>query len=593
MPQQTKIKSIRVKNIKGFSEKTFEFRTPEMFGNKFHVLVAPNGFGKSSLATAFLGLRPRSLKIEKDHKHKEDNQLQCELEVVIDEDGETRALLADSGRNDLSTVFSVSVINCRLRPKATQLTHIPGARPKASLVLDPVVLVERIPERPPELTTQALKERFGINGKVIPDMERFLTSASLVSSICRLSELRKFTQQRVWNQLDPIIDAINGSSGTAEAIKAWIEMEHRASLRGIQVISQIADLLKEYDDVTETESLLAAIVFGQIHRDDPSLIKKIGDRCFYTDSKEKCRGLLASLNSNPAWIDVRPREDHGKLVVNFPAATSMSNGQRDLFSFIAQLIRAQFELKTEKAILVVDEVFDYLDEANLLAAQYYVTEFIEAFKRRGGTIFPLFLTHLDPQIFRHSVFGLGKGELRKVHMLDQALDVSRTGGTALMVRKRDDPALEAVIGKFIFHYHPDGCDESALFEQHGLRKRWGNSEVFYSYVGEQLEAYLADAEEVDFMAVCVAVRISIEKAACVQLTEAGQIAFTDDYDDGTSGKLEFAEKRGARVPSSHKILGLLYNDMLHHKEQFDYISSIVSKMRNPAIRGMIREAFSR
>ncbi len=304
-------------------------------------------------------------------------------------------------------------------------------------------------------------------------------------------------------------------------------------------------------------------------------------------------GLLSSLNSNPAWIDVRPREDHGKLVVNFPAANAMSNGQRDLFSFVAQLLKAEFELKSERAILVVDEVFDYLDEANLLAAQYYVTEFIEAFKKRGGTIFPLFLTHLDPQIFRHSVFGLGKGELRKVHMIDQALDVSRTGGIALMVRKRAEPALEAVIGKYIFHYHPDGCDESVLFERHGLRKRWGNSEVFYAYVDVQLEAYLAEAEQVDFMAVCVGVRISIEKAACVQLEEAEQTAFTEEYDDGTSGKLEFAEKRGARVPSSHKILGLLYNDMLHHKEQFDYISAIVSKMRNPAIKGMIREAFSK
>jgi hypothetical protein len=592
MPPQTKIKSIRIKNIKGFSEKTFEFGMPEMIGNKFHVLVAPNGFGKSSLATAFRGLRPRSLKIAKDDKYREDDGLNCELEVVIDEDGTTRALLADSSRNDLSTVFSISVINSRLKPRATQLTHIPGARPTASLVVESVVLVNRIPARPANFPTQAmLKEKFGNNGKILPDMGGFIKSALLLSSICSASELRKFTQQRVWSQLDPILEAINGKAGTAESIKAWITCEYGDILRGIGAIAQIADLLTAYGDIPEVDRLLAAIVFGQMHRDDSSLIGKLGDWCFYIDSKEKCRDLLASLNSNPAWIDIRPREDHGKLVVDFPTATSMSNGQRDLFSFVAQLIRAELELKTEKAILVVDEVFDYLDEANLLAAQYYVAEFIGAFKKRGGTIFPLFLTHLDPQIFRHSVFGLGKGELRKVHMLDQALDVSRTSGIALMVSKRDEPDLQPVIGKFHFHYHPTGCDEQVLFEQNRLKKRWGNSEVFYNYVEEQLRAYLANAEQVDFMAVCVAVRISIEKSACVQLEEAEQIAFTEEYSDGTSGKLEFAERRGARIPSSHKILGLLYNDMLHHKEQFDYISSIMSKMRNPAIRGMIKEAF--
>jgi hypothetical protein len=54
-------------------------------------------------------------------------------------------------------------------------------------------------------------------------------------------------------------------------------------------------------------------------------------------------------------------------------------------------------------------------------------------------------------------------------------------------------------------------------------------------------------------------------------------------------KLDFVEQVGGTVPELHRLLGLLYNDILHHKDNFDYISAIVSKMKNPAIRGMMNE----
>ena len=47
MPVQTKIKSILIENVRGISARNFVFDNPEMIGNKFHLLVAPNGFGKS------------------------------------------------------------------------------------------------------------------------------------------------------------------------------------------------------------------------------------------------------------------------------------------------------------------------------------------------------------------------------------------------------------------------------------------------------------------------------------------------------------------------------------------------------------------
>lgn len=41
-------------------------------------------------------------------------------------------------------------------------------------------------------------------------------------------------------------------------------------------------------------------------------------------------------------------------------------------------------------ILIIDEVFDYLDDANMMAAQFYITDLIEQLKSAGKNIFQLY-----------------------------------------------------------------------------------------------------------------------------------------------------------------------------------------------------------
>lgn len=42
------------------------------------------------------------------------------------------------------------------------------------------------------------------------------------------------------------------------------------------------------------------------------------------------------------------------------------------------------ELTKLDNILIIDEVFDYLDDANLMAVQYYITQMIKEFKDKKG-----------------------------------------------------------------------------------------------------------------------------------------------------------------------------------------------------------------
>ena len=68
------------------------------------------------------------------------------------------------------------------------------------------------------------------------------------------------------------------------------------------------------------------------------------------------------------------------------------------------LFKAREKLTKPSNILIIDEVFDYLDDANLVAVQYYITKFIDEMKQEGKKIYPLILTHLDPSYFRTFAF---------------------------------------------------------------------------------------------------------------------------------------------------------------------------------------------
>jgi hypothetical protein len=591
MAKPTQIKSISVENVRGISLRKHVFETPDMLGNKFHLLVAPNGYGKSSLAAAFDSLIQRRLKIDSSLLHKDDEAKRPKLEISYIEDGVEKTLKADDNCNEISKVFSIAVINSKLKPRAVAKTGFNQfVKPTASLIMEPITLADKVPNRPGNgFAAAELKQAFGAAGKILPNIQEFLENDLLLGHLLSLPDIGKFRQKKVWKLIEPIVAAINGQTGIVTKLITWIEQQKLQDLKAIPELSAIAEIFIKFSQFNEVERFLIAYQFAKAYADNAKALKEHHAWRSYLARKKRCIDLLASVNSNPEWIKVSVKETKGQLIAEFPVATKMSNGQRDLLVFVAQLMKAEFVLTGERAILLVDEVFDYLDECNLLAAQFYVTRFIDRFKANGAEIFPLFLTHLNPDVFEHSHLGLGKGDIRKIHLLDKATDSSRTVGIAVMVCQREDAELKPFIGKHFFHYHPENCDQVALFKKNKLKEKWGKSHDFYTYVFAEFKKYRAGADDADFVAACVAARIAIEKHAFDQLEPTDKTKFTDEFDQGTVGKLNFAEQRGIEVPDSHRLLGLLYNEMLHHKKQFDYISSIVSKMKNPAIRGMLSE----
>lgn len=94
------ITNFTLKNIKGFGDPPMSLDV-EIKSDKINLLIAPNGFGKSSLAVAFESVKPSKLAVEKENKYKNNENLDSSLSLTID--GVTYS--ADINNNTISPVL--------------------------------------------------------------------------------------------------------------------------------------------------------------------------------------------------------------------------------------------------------------------------------------------------------------------------------------------------------------------------------------------------------------------------------------------------------------------------------------------------------
>ena len=280
----------------------------------------------------------------------------------------------------------------------------------------------------------------------------------------------------------------------------------------------------------------------------------------------------------------RAIETHNQLIVKFPEATHISNGQRDILTFVSMLFKAHKELKKDANILIIDEVFDYLDDANLIVAQYYISNLITWYKDKGKRIYPLILTHLNPDYFRNYAF-----KDQKVYHLNKSQIVPNNNLVKLL-RNRENIDIKDDVSKFLLHYNPNFINKRDKFRELGISELWGESDNFYKFLFEQSDNYLADMSFCP-LAVCGAVRIKIEKDAYDNLqNDEAREAFINTHK--TRDKLEKAEEMGVISPESYYLLGIIYNEGMHWKNNTDIISPIASKLENKTIKKLIKDILS-
>lgn len=573
-----RIRAIEIRNIKGIEHRDFQL---DLIPNKPSLLVAPNGFGKSSFAAAFLSLNNSRLDLHKDNYHKNDDLLLPSLIIKADlEDKTPFEKEANRDKNEISTIFDIYVINSQLVPKAKKLKISGNTIVTPSIEVSPVILIKKIFSRSRFQSSHAQRKAdFGKNGKVIPNIDEVLNNKLLMCKIWDNIDLSKLTLVRASKVISTLKENVNALNGVANLIFQAIPYQYLDAVLNLQHIDQTIKILKSFgvQYTHEAEFAFASIQISSIFNNDKEEFKKVIEYYKYCCEKDYYEEAFLSLQST--WKNIFPKEDKDRgLIIEFPKANQISNGERDIICFIAMLLQAKIKLKNKHGILIIDEVFDYLDDANLVAAQYYLTQLISDFKKEGRQIFPLIMTHLNPNYFKNFCF-----KDQKVYYLDKP----QSSGEKLveqLILKREDLSIKDLVSRHFLHYHPQAVDLTQEFIALGLSGTIAKSDAFHAYVLNELKKYL-EGKKYDAVSVCCAVRLVIEQWTYHSLEASLQPDFLTT--NKTPNKLDYASDKAVDVPDIFYLLGIIYNEAMHFKQNQDYISPLFSKLGNLTIRNMI------
>lgn len=422
----------------------------------------------------------------------------------------------------------------------------------------------------------------------MPSIDGLLENPAFLYRLVEEIDLNKFGQVKISRLITTHFSEIKSENVTSEQIKAWIQTNKLPDLQAIEELNKLATLIRKVENntaVDEVESFLKAYQVLELYNGLGNNFKKAIKYGLYIASKNEFTEIIHAFNSTR--LPIKPVEDKKKgLIVEWPKAHEISNGQRDILSFITLFLRARRNFKKTNCILVIDEIFDYLDDANLISFQYFITNLIEYMKRKGKNFFPILMTHLDPLYFNHLCFS--KHRIKVVYLKNVPTHVSPM--ILNLIKKREDPSIQALADKHHFHYYPSDINISAEFTALRLPTPWGESARFHKMVDLEVKKYLND--QVDFcpLAICFGVRVKIESLIHDLIIDPSKKQlFLDTH--GTKKKLEYCEDNGIEVPETFYLLGIIYNDRLHWREGLDIAQPIANKLENLTIKKLIRDIF--
>jgi len=580
------ISTIEITNIKGIGNMLFKL---DLVPNRPNILVAPNGFGKSSFAIGFDSLKSNKIELDDKHYFNKNTGNRPILSISLT-NGVT--LTADDNQNTITDYFDVFVIKNQTEPKSVVQSFGGNTFAKTSLDIIPTVLIQTIPAKIDfDYNSATMKTNFGANGKLLNNVSKLFTCGALFHKIENEVDFSRFALKNYRATFDSAYPQINLQTGTGNAIKNWIITNILPSFQGLDEFAKLSNIISSFgfaEVVDEVDAYLTAWQIIAVKNNMGVNFKKSCKYLYYLDEKEDCTNTMASFNPVKDRFDIKPKVEGNSLVVKWPKAHEISNGQRDILTFIALLLKSRRNFKKQDCILVIDEIFDYMDDANLITFQYYISTFIDEMKRQKRRIFPILLTHLDPLFFNHFCFNDTK---IKVNYLKE-INVKSNQNILKIIYKREDTSIKSIVDTYYFHYHPtiNTVDLTTEFNALKLNVDWAKPEKFFQKIFREVRRYLFETDTFDPLAICFGVRIQIEKLVYDKISDpANKTIFIDT--NGTKNKLYFAQSIGIHIPETYFLLGIIYNTSLHLEEGRDVSKPLGLKLENGTIKQMILNIF--
>lgn len=569
------ISRIKIQNIKG--KKSWENVFDGLSSNKVNLFVAPNGFGKSTLTTAFIAAAHGNMKLNKDdyYEQKESNNPCLEI-TYKDDSGNIKTVITDEQNGNVSQAFTIYVINNPVYAKSTS-RNLGGFNSNTAKLYIKAIEVADKPETCK--VNYCIKDLKQILGRNTLNLKEFFKSEEGLRFICEHRDLiRKcIDQKRINNTL-----AVVNSSNISQSLD---------SLRKHKIIVELMDSLKVKFPLTEKEQVeyLLQIIRIVINNSFDN-IKKALEYVSFKNLQERLDVNLEKFNTTGQELKATIKRN--KLRIEFGSANRMSNGERDVLSFVANLIAFSTKVKNKPSILVIDEVFDYLDGANLLAVQFYLSRLIKYLKDEGRTVIPIIMTHLDPAVF--STYCFKKMAIHyltnssKINMDDELVKLFQL--RTVLKESNDENVYD--LEKYLLHYYPDNWELSNSLKQLLPNEFYPDSKSFRDYLYNSVEKYLHD-DDYNALAIILGLRIKVEERTLALIPDDKKEEYLKAK--GANNKLAYAESCACEIPELYYLLQSLYNESIHlsnkEKENRNRIESAYLKLSSNIIKEMIREVF--
>lgn len=580
------INSIEINKIKGIDYLKLQLN---LIPNKPSIFVAPNGFGKSSITAAFDSISSDKLIITRDNLHNSKENSDSYIKICDVREKNENELIADLKTNSISSKYKVKVINNKVTSDAKMLNINGFNIPKSDLIVKDITLTNFIPEKKYfNYFVTKYRSEYKINKYIFSNLDELFNSQNF---IIRLGNVKK--------NLDNILKKkrINETISELEAqfqTKTIKQTDFFNAFDKNELIDKILDdsdvrvICDDLDKIlnikNKVEKTIFVIQLIKVYNDNKTEFVKIYKRAVYEKRKKSLEDLIKAIDKKKRIVTIS--EQKGKLIVKFIRANMISNGETDLLCFLVMLEKIKYEEINKDLILVIDEVFDYLDDANIIVVQKYISSFIKSFTESDKNIFPIIMTHLDPNVFKNYYFS----KMKVYYLNDINLTIDDEVRKIITDRKNiTDSSNFDYIGKYYLHYNNETRDLSTIFSDKGLSNKYDSSEKFYRLSNDEMKKYI-DNLPCDYLLVLCALRINIEKYIYECIDDGYKASFIEEK--MTVNKIAFAEQIGIRIPENFQLLSVLYNDFMHLDKSADpqnkKVLFLASKLDNIFIKSIIR-----
>ena len=314
------ISKIYIENVRGFDSVTLDV---PLQPNYVNILVAPNGFGKSSISTAFNSAAGRKMTVSDADKHKHEAGNKAVLKIQAD----GQWLQADENVNEISARFSINVIKSNLEPKAktSRLKGITIARPYIEIPdidLWPIVAKTAL-----SYDIGAARSSFGRNAKLLSNLANKCADPNLRAKLLDLLEtVDKLTQKRSSDFLSEVVAFAKSAVGTKRAINDEAERTYHSRLVGLPHLKQVFDSVHDLvNDISWIEVVLICYQINQCCCSDRSNLKAWLQHGEYLARMAAAERFIASING--AWVLAALKETKGRVQIKLPEAASLSTGE--------------------------------------------------------------------------------------------------------------------------------------------------------------------------------------------------------------------------------------------------------------------------